>query len=125
MTKNRTHPIEWMWTLFATATLSLVFAGNASAGIEEVEKARFQERYAELIQSVASAEVRVSKSGAAYTKARQRNRLKGEYRELIMTEMEAAEAELARLQKELVAFPEDARRAGVPPGWLREVEDRS
>ena len=125
MTKNRTHPIEWMWALFATATLSLVFAGNARAGIEEVEKARFQERYAELIQSVASAEVRAVESRAAYTKARQRNRLKGEYRELIMTEMEEAEAQLARLKKELDAFPEDARRAGVPPGWMREVEERS
>lgn len=35
-------------------------------------------------------------------------------------ELEAAQRELSGVRQELAQFEESARRAGVPPGWLRE-----
>ncbi len=40
-------------------------------------------------------------------------------RQRVLNEMERVKADIDRLQKELAAIEEEARRAGVPPGWLR------
>ncbi len=101
----------------------LIAAGSTSAGSEGAEKRVWQERYSSLISGVAHAEQRVEASRAAYSKAKQRNRLKGDLKLEILQEIQDAEAQLARLKKELAEFPDEAHRAGVPPGWLREVED--
>jgi hypothetical protein len=48
-------------------------------------------------------------------------------RAVILADRDAATAELERVQQEIVAgnaalaaMLEDARRAGIPPGWVRE-----
>jgi hypothetical protein len=41
----------------------------------------------------------------------------------IDAERQAAAAEVTSLQSEInVVIPEEARKAGIPPGWLREVQ---
>ena len=37
----------------------------------------------------------------------------------VVAEFEAAQQELEQAEARLEALPEEARRAGVPPGWLR------
>lgn len=43
----------------------------------------------------------------------------GAERQRVLAEMDRLRAEIDSLGKELAAFEEEARRAGVPPGWLR------
>jgi hypothetical protein len=43
----------------------------------------------------------------------------GDDRQRAMVEMERMRAEIQRLQAEIADIEEEARRAGVPPGWLR------
>lgn len=45
-------------------------------------------------------------------------RLRAEQKDL-EEELERTKQELAKARQELVAFEESARRAGVPPGWIR------
>jgi len=40
-------------------------------------------------------------------------------RQEAMQELERARSEVQRLQQELATIEEEARRANVPPGWLR------
>ena len=49
----------------------------------------------------------------------QNMRLRAEQQQAI-EQLEALKKELADAQKGVQDFEEDARRAGVPPGWLRE-----
>lgn len=105
--------------------LSLSISGLAGAGNEDNAKAYWQERYIELLDGVASAQRDLSEGKGAYAKAKQRNRLQGAYKTEIMDAIADAETRLARWQRELDSFPDEAHRAGVPPGWLREIDDRS
>lgn len=40
-------------------------------------------------------------------------------RQRVLNEMERVKADIERLKKEVADIEEEARRAGVPPGWLR------
>jgi len=120
------------WTVLGTAllglllslALSILLGFPASADVPESQKGEWQKRYADLITSARDSEQRVHESNAAYNKAKQRGRLRGAYKVTIMENIQTAEADHSRDQQALDAFPEEARQAGVPPGWLREVEDR-
>ena len=95
-------------------------ANPAGIGAEEIEEWRqtlleARERVDEAIGQVATAEM-------AYRDARKRKRRGGERADLLAA-LEAAQAELAEAEAELPALLEEARRAGVPPGVLREFED--
>ena len=48
----------------------------------------------------------------------QRARIEQERRDAL-SELERAQAEIDRLAQEVADVREEARRAGVPPGWLR------
>lgn len=110
-------------TFAAGFTIALGEAGANDR--EEVQrKAYWQKRYAMVLSRKAEAEVRIEESQTAIRKLRQRDRNKGEPRAKILTELESAEKELATVMKLLAEFPDSARQAGVPPGWLREVEER-
>ena len=54
---------------------------------------------------------------------RQRDRPRGADRANLYVELETAEAEYETAAKQLADFPAEARQAGIPAGWLREVED--
>lgn len=86
-------------------------------------KAAWQGRYRTLIDQVAGALTRYEIARARYSKNRQRNTARGQARKQINDQLRQAEIERADAEAELAEFPEIARRAGVPPGWLREVED--
>jgi hypothetical protein len=96
----------------------------AAADDDSQRKIDWQHQYSRVLAGAAKAEARIEASRKALRKARQRDRLKGEHRTKILAELEAAEQEAETARVLLEKFPESARRAGIPPGWLREVEDR-
>lgn len=111
----------------ALLTLAMGFAigiSPAAADDDSQRKIDWQHRYSSVLAGAAKAEARIEASRKALRKARQRDRLKGEHRTKILAELEAAEQEAETARVLLEKFPESARRAGIPPGWLREVEDR-
>jgi len=65
----------------------------------------------------------VAEGDAAYSKNRQRHRLRGETNTEVISGREAAERELAAAEAAWPERLEQARRAGVPPGILRPYED--
>lgn len=110
--------------LAVTAGLTIVFAQTGANGDEIQRKEYWQKRYAMVLSRRADAEVRIEIGRKAVRKARQRDRFKGQHRTAIVVELRSAQKELETVIKLLEEFPESARQAGVPPGWLREVEDR-
>lgn len=112
------------WIALAMSFAIGVRSGPAAAGQEAVLKQDWQNRYTTVLARETSAEARVEASHKVMRKARQRDRFKGEHRTEILTELEAAQEDLAQARKLISEFPDAARRAGIPPGWLREVEAR-
>lgn len=109
----------------AALVMSFAFAPAPANAEDPPEiKEAFQARYESALIAVANAKARVVASEKALRKARQRDRLKGESRVEIYAEIDAAKIELEAAEAVLATIPEDARQAGVPPGWLREVEER-
>lgn len=107
----------------ALAIVVLLVAAPIGAQPDESEKADWQDRYRTLIENAALASVRYDAAKRAYSKNRQRNVKRGDKRKEINLTVHDAEIAKAKADEELAEFPELARRAGVPPGWLREVED--
>jgi hypothetical protein len=103
--------------------LATTVATPALAELPDSGKAEWQARYRSLLDSVSEAASRYEAAKAVYSKNRQINRKRGDARFDINTELSEAQIELADARVALEDFPEEARRAGVPPGWLREVED--
>jgi len=87
-------------------------------------KETWQRRYDEALGRVASANARIEKSERTIRKLRQRDRYKGPERAEVDSEMASAQSDLEDARREVAEFPDVARQAGIPPGWLREVEER-
>jgi hypothetical protein len=90
---------------------------------QEQLKIEWQTRYREAIVRERQARARLEAAEATYAKGRHREHLRGEPREVAVEELEAARAELEAARRQLEQVPQEARRAGVLPGWLREVEE--
>ncbi len=116
---------QWFVPLLAVVAGLTVALGQAVADDDEQRRKKdWQQRYEQVLSRVKAAEARIATSRLAIRKARQRDRLKGQHRTEIMTELNSAEEELATARQLLEELPEAARQAGVPPGWLREIEER-
>ncbi len=85
--------------------------------------AYWRELYRDTLERRAAAHQRLETARTVYRDGRQRKRLRGERKRAALAELEVAQAELDAAELELEALPERARRAGVPPGWLRNFED--
>ena len=103
------------------AIVSLVATASSATDQYEQTKINFQTEYGNALTNLAQAKARFTASEKALRKARQRDRLKGESRTAIYAEIEAAKVELETAKNNAARIPEIARRAGIPPGWLREV----
>jgi len=122
---------RWIPTLFLAAALAapLCLAASTSsaqpASVEEPEasKSYWQSRYLELKAQVSDANARLAQAKREYNKAKQRSRLRGDAKNSILMEIQSAEMDLENAQRALDALPEEARAAGVPPGWFREVDE--
>ena len=86
-------------------------------------KAYWQGRHHEIVERIRSASERLEAARATYARGKHTRKLQDQGKLDVATEMVRAEADLRAAHAELEAFPEEARRGGALPGWLREVED--
>ena len=122
---------RWLLTVILGATLAAavslaapqVLAQPASVGAQESSKPYWQNRYRELKTQMSDANMRLTQAKREYNKAKQRNRLRGDYKNQILQEIQSAEMDFEDAQKAFDALPDEARAAGVPPGWFREIDE--
>lgn len=89
------------------------------------EKARWVERLTEKQRDVANAKVRYASAQRTYQRMRTRNTSRGDKRSRVVDDLAAAETALAEAERELESILAEARREGVPPGWIRDADSRS
>ncbi len=98
--------------------------GMAPPGPDESEASReayWRTRAEEARDRVAAARERVAETNEDYARMRHRRNERGEPRAEITQERTGAHAELEAALRYLESdLPEEARRAGALPGWLRE-----
>ncbi len=90
---------------------------------EAAERQRWQERVIQARQRVKNAEVKLSDAEGAVTRMRTRHYPSGDAAAALENDLESAKKELADAQKAQAGLEDEARRAGVPPGWLRLDDD--
>jgi len=112
-----------MKRLAGLLAIALACLGAAAhAGNDPDDPAGWQQRLREARSVVAQAQARQTAAEAAYDRMRSRHYPRGEAKLAIEAERTAARDDAARAQQELEALAEQARREGVPPGWLRATE---
>lgn len=115
------------------ALLLVGAAGLPSAGLaqssptetqqEEEQKAYWQDRYRRLTEQVRNARERLEAAGADLSRARHHRKLRGGEQKLpVLGDLARAEADFMESARALEGLPEEARKAGAPPGWLRELD---
>jgi hypothetical protein len=111
---------------FAFALPLSITAVDLSGSPEEIEaqKAQWIDRLSEKQSEVANAKARHAQALAAYQRMRTRNTSRGQKRVFAVEEMKAAEAALADAEAALEGTLAEARREGVPPGWIRDATHR-
>lgn len=97
----------------------------AALAAEHREMASWQGRYRAVLEKVETARHELARAEAEYSSNRHHVRKRGEPRQELVDERANAESRLRRAEQELEDFREEARRAGVPPGWLRDVGDEA
>jgi len=91
---------------------------------EARQRADWQRREQAAIHRVESTRDRYRTAVLEYQKMRHRRRIRGARKAEVLAEREAARAALEEAERLLAEFDETARRAGVPPGWLRDAPQR-
>jgi len=112
-------------TTFAIALPSGAVDLSASPETIAAEKADWIERLSEKQRELANAKARHARAQASYQRMRTRNTSRGDKRSQSVGELQAAETALEEAEAELKATLADARREGVPPGWIRDASSRS
>ena len=104
--------------LLAVASL----CGLASTAIaDEREWTRWQKRHREAVRTVDYQRRHYASALAAYQKARHRRSVRGEEKQDILVKREEAREAWTQAERWLVEFRDEARREGVPPGYLRDA----
>jgi hypothetical protein len=89
------------------------------AAVLETEKEQWQSRFHAAREAVAAARESHRAALDAYTKMRHRGKPRGEAKQRILEELSSSEEVLAEAEAALEEMFETARRAGLPPGWMR------
>lgn len=86
---------------------------------DDVERVRWQKKAVDAYRGLAAAQQRYDTAVARFSSLRSRNRDRGEVKVKAMQEKADAELALAAAEERFESLSEDARKAGVPPGWVR------
>jgi multidrug resistance efflux pump len=97
-------------------------AGAPRAGAGSGGHAGWQERVQEARDAVEQARARRDAAEDAYDEMRHRKYPRGDARAGVEAERSAAREALTEAQRNLDTLLDQARRAGVPPGWVRAPE---
>ena len=104
--------------VFTTATLSAVTPPSAVGAENKRFKVQWVGRHREVTTEFRNASATLEEAELNHRTARKRNRLKGERRVELNEALEAAQIRFDAAKKAKDEFPEQARRAGAPPGWF-------
>jgi hypothetical protein len=85
----------------------------------------WQKRIGEAREELSEARARHEAAVTAYGGVRHRRRARGARKQAALKERNDAEAALAEAENRLEDLLERARRAGIPPGWIRDVPQPS
>lgn len=85
------------------------------------EREHWVERIRSAQTELGSARERHDRALAAYRQMRHRASVRGAEKAAVMQEREEAKAALSAAESNLEELLESARRAGVPPGWIRDA----
>jgi hypothetical protein len=88
----------------------------------DADPASWQTRYRELVAEARSLRETVERERELYADANRRNYRRGQKRHVHREAGARAGAALAEVEAQLATIEDDARRAGVPRGWLNQVE---
>jgi multidrug resistance efflux pump len=105
------------WTAPAAAGIpstqtQVATPADRTTWVEEIRDAR---------EDLAAARARYEEARKAYSKMKQRRKARGAKKEALVQERDEAAAALAEAERDLEQLLQSARRAGVPPGWIREA----
>lgn len=116
---------RWFCVACALVSTLIVLGQAANAGQDENQRKRdWQTRYESVLHKAAAAEARIAEARLQISKLRHRDRYRGKQRADVESRLHAAEQELTAAKQAIAVFPDAARHAGIPPGWLREVEEK-
>ena len=107
---------------FATPAPAALPAVSAQAA-PPVGREAWTERIRKTHQTVAEARRRHAAAITAFQKARHRHRARGARKQKLMAEREESRVALEQAERRLEGMIEQARRNGVPPGWLRDAAE--
>jgi hypothetical protein len=109
---------------FAALALGLLLAAApAAAGDEDPALSAWRERLAGARAELLGARERAERARDTYQDWRQRKVPRGVRKEALVRELEEAQAAAAGAEEAWSGLLEEARRAGVPPGVLRDYEE--
>jgi PAS domain-containing protein len=91
----------------------------------ELGREGWQKRIREAREDLAQARARSEAALRAYTEVRHRGRGGGARKQQALKERKEAEVALAEAERRLEELLDQARRAGVPPGWIRDASGPS
>lgn len=101
--------------LIAAVSLTSVATGNDGPQNEDLWRQRALQTHRE----AANAQARYDAVMAEYSRLRAKQRDRGARKVDVLVKKQQAEEALRIANEKLAALPEEARRAGVPPGWVR------
>jgi hypothetical protein len=115
--------------VFVLLLAALGSAGPALAGIPstqtQLETPTDRETWVDAIrdarEELAAARGRYEEARKAYSRMRQRRKARGARKAELVQERDQAAAALAEAERGLEQLLLSARRAGVPPGWIRQA----
>lgn len=86
---------------------------------EIAQRQHWQRTFSHAREELARAKQSLNDARIAYQNMRHHRRVRGDEKQKIIDAVPSGERELARAQEALDAARVAARRAGVPPGWIR------
>ena len=86
----------------------------------EAEQAQWRQRIGAARAAVEETRRQSAAAALEVQRMRHSKHPRGAAREALLAEREASDRARAEAERELNALLEEARRAGVPPGWLRD-----
>jgi len=95
-------------------------AQTASETPEAAQEAHWRERAQSLRDNLKAAEARYAEAQKAYAKMHNKPLTSGPEEHRLFEEVKNAKTAIEQAQQALDAFPEEARRGGALPGWIRE-----
>jgi hypothetical protein len=109
--------------VLATGALSAVPTAPAQElrDTQEDESKVWKQRYRAALEAEQTSRLALAEAEAAYRRGRSRHTLRGDERVAAFERVEALREQHREASRALAALPEEARRAGALPGWLRDA----